>query len=159
MGKNTKIASRQAIRQIAYVAVLFVLIPLAIWCLLSDISHSVAFAFTDTYPWGPGFDSAVGETLARIAETAPWLFAAAFLFAVIRGFGAWCFSKSACLADEELQPRVRRFVSRLPSFCIPYNSAVRFCLAGKGVPLLLPTRRRTAAPTAAALAGASPLLI
>ena len=159
MGTNTKIASRQAISLIANVAVLFVLIPVTIWCLTSATSDTMVFAFTGTYPWGPGFDSAAGETLSRIAEIAPWLFAAGFLFAVIRGFGAWFRSKLAHPAGEELLPRVCRLVSRSEALWILLNSAIRLCLTGIGIPRLVPARQRKAAPTAAALAGASPLLI
>ena len=85
---------------------------------------------------------------------------ALFLVIVVCCFGHCCLMQAVIYpADFAILSRLRRMILLPFAVCRSLVSPIRLCLAKTSGPLPIFSSRRTASPTAAALAGAAPLLI
>ena len=121
-------------------------------------SDYLTFALTETLPVNLAA-SPIEGVLAQIAESGAWAYFALLTAIVVGSVGRYCLSDKAKDSSEQRGSIwVRRLVSRV-SFLIPRNDSIRLPLSAVFLPLLPFAARRTFAPTAAAMAGAVPLLI
>ena len=101
----------------------------------------------------------VQEAVPPFAGFVSLLELALFLVIVVCCFGHWCLVQAAiCPADFVILSRLHRLISLPFAIWRSLVSPIRLHLAKTGGPLLNPSLRQTASPTAADLAGAAPLL-
>lgn len=151
-----------ASRQLGVLTSIFIVGVLAISALLIG---SLGFLVTGAPPWetagGVISEAAIASTAMPSAIGVAGLLMLAVILPAVTGFGHWCLSKvtERPLGCWLLLSLAHRLVVIAQPLWTPINASIRLSsLAGVGRPLLLFAPRRTAAPTAAVLAGATPLL-
>ena len=152
-----------ASRSLGLYSLVFLLgIPVICLALLGAFGLA-AYPLLGASAWEPALNFTAG--LADSLSVAPALIGVAglvmlaILCPATACFGHWCLSQGAARpAGFRLPPLVRRLVALASPLWASPNRAARPCFVWAGAPPHLSSTRRTAAPTAAGLSGAAPLL-